>query len=111
MENMKYLCVDYWYIVQQLKDDILTVTKKGPLYCLLEIETKCLIQVLDFVIFRFLSDFLVNGSVINVLQYLHCMGFHHSYLFSVTPLSRTPISQPLLNFGINSSESNPKIAA
>ena len=38
---MKYLCVDYWYIVQQLKDDILTVTKKGPLYCLLEIETKC----------------------------------------------------------------------
>ena len=29
MEKMKYLCVDYWYIVQQLKDDILTVTKKG----------------------------------------------------------------------------------
>ena len=26
---MKYLCVDYWFIVQQLKDDILTVTKKG----------------------------------------------------------------------------------
>ena len=108
---MKYLCVDYWYIVQQLKDDILTVTKKGPLYCLLEIETKCSIQVLDFVIFRILSDFLVIGSVINVLQYLHCMGFHHSYLFSVPPLSRSPISQPLLNFGINSSESNPKIAA
>ena len=62
---MKYLCVDYWYIVQQLKDDILTVTKKGPLYCLLEIETKYSIQVLDFVIFRILSDFLVNGSVIN----------------------------------------------
>ena len=28
---MKYLCVDYWYIVQQLKDDILTVTKRAPL--------------------------------------------------------------------------------